>query len=246
MAQGNGGIEQSRNGGIGARVNEALALLRQKATAHDMANLAKFGIAASKPIGVSMANIQVVAKRVGRSHELALALWKTGWYEARMLASMVDVPAEVTPAQMDRWCRDFDNWGITDTVCFKLFDQSPHAWSRVAPWTAKRGEFQKRAGFALLACLAGHDKSAKDSAFLKGLVLIRKGASDERPLVMKSVSWALRRIGTRNAALYAAALAAAKTLAASADASERWVGKDAVRDLSRPLVIRRFTPRETR
>jgi 3-methyladenine DNA glycosylase AlkD len=214
-------------------VNDVLKQLKAKGTAHDLANLKKFGIAASKPIGVSMKNLQAVARDVGRDHALAEALWKTGHYEARMLASLVDEPSEVTPAQMDRWCRDFDNWGICDTVCFKLFDQSPHAWSRVPKWAKQRGEFQKRAGFALLASLAGHDKFATDAQFIDGLRLIEEGAADDRDLVKKGVSWALRRIGTRNKKLHAASLAAARRLAASDDSSARWVGKDAVRDLTR-------------
>lgn len=221
-------------------VNDVLKQLKAKGTAHDLANLEKFGITASKPIGVSMKNIQVVARNVGRDHALAEALWKTGIYEAQMLASFVAEPSEVTPAQMDRWCRDFDNWGICDTVCFKLFDQSPHAWSRVPKWARQKGEFQKRAGFALLACLAGHDKAATDAQFIAGLRLIENGAADDRELVKKGVSWALRRIGTRNKKLYAASLAVARRLAASDDPSARWVGKDAVRDLTRPHVARRF------
>ena len=191
-------------------VNDVLKQLKAKASAHDLANLGKFGIAASKPIGVSMKNIQVVARSVGRDHALAEALWKTGYYEARMLAAFVDEPSEVTPAQMDRWCRDFDNWGICDTICFKLFDQTPHAWSRVPKWSKLRGEFQKRAAFALLASLAGHDKSATDAQFIAGLRLIEDGAEDDRDLVKKGVSWALRRIGTRNKTLRDASLATAR------------------------------------
>ena len=221
-------------------VNDVLKQLRAKGTGHDLANLKKFGITASKPIGVSMKNIQVVARNVGRDHALAEALWKTGIYEAQMLASFVAEPSEVTPAQMDRWCRDFDHWGICDTVCFKLFDQSPHAWSRVPKWAKQKGEFQKRAGFALLACLAGHDKAATDAQFIDGLRLIEQGAADDRDLVKKGVSWALRRIGTRNKRLYAASLAMARRLAASDAPAAKWVGKDAVRDLTRPLVARRF------
>ena len=221
-------------------VKDVLKQLKSKGTAHDLANLKKFGITASKPIGVSMKNIQVVARNVGRDHALAEALWKTGHYEAQMLAAFVDEPSEVTPAQMDRWCRDFDNWGICDTVCFKLFDQSPHAWSRVSKWAKQRGEFQRRAGFALLACLSGHDKSATDAQFIAGLHLIEQGAADDRDLVMKGVSWALRRVGTRNKKLYASSLAVARRLAASDDPSARWVGKDAVRDLTRPLVAKRL------
>src|SRR5882724_2825941 len=150
-------------------VQEALAWLEQKSTARDRTNLVRFGINANNALGVSVANIQVLGKRLGRNHELALALWDTGCYEARMLTSFVDEPARVTPAQMDRWCRDFDNWGICDTVCFHLFDRTPHAWAKIAQWSGKDQEFVKRAGFALLASVAGHDKSTGDEPFIKSL-----------------------------------------------------------------------------
>jgi 3-methyladenine DNA glycosylase AlkD len=43
---------------------------------------------------------------------------------------------------------------------------------------------------------------------------------------------ALRAIGKRNPALRAAAVATAKRLAESQDAAARWVGKDAMRELT--------------
>lgn len=110
---------------IDARVRGALLWLESKSTKRDRENLARFGIDAKKTYGVSMANIQVLGKRLGRDHDLAAALWATGWYEARMVACFVDEPERVTPAQMERWCRDFDNRGICDTVCFTLFDRTP-------------------------------------------------------------------------------------------------------------------------
>jgi len=143
-------------------------------TGHDRENLARFGINATKAFGVSMANIQALAKRLGRSHDLAAALWDTGWYEARLLTSFVDEPARVTPAQMDRWCRDFDNWGICDTVCFHLFDRTADRWAKVEQWHDQSGEFVKRAAFALLASLALHDKLATDKLFVRGLVETEK------------------------------------------------------------------------
>ena len=115
----------------------SVRMLEEKSTKKDRDNLARFGIAATRPFGVSMANLQAIAKSVGRSHELAAALWETGCYEARMLASFVDEPSLVTAAQMDRWCRDFDNWAICDTVCFHLFDRTPHAWSKVSKWAGQ-------------------------------------------------------------------------------------------------------------
>lgn len=212
---------------------QALADLERFSTRKDWDNLKRFGIVTTKAIGVSMANIQKVAKPLGRSHALAEALWKTGWYEARMLASLVDEPERVTPAQMDRWCRDFDNWGICDTVCFKLFDRSPHAFAKVKKWSASHEEFIKRGAFALLASLSLHDKSSPDAAFVKTLPLIERAASDDRNFVKKGVSWALRGIGHRSPKLRKAAMELAERLAASTEPAARWVGRDTLRDLRR-------------
>ncbi|HYI93458.1 MAG TPA: DNA alkylation repair protein [Bryobacteraceae bacterium] len=185
-----------------------------------------------------MANIQVLSKRLGRSHELAAELWETHWYEARMLTSFVDEPALVTPEQMDRWCFDFDNWGICDTVCFHLFDRTPYAWDKVGTWSNQNEEFVKRAAFGLLASLAGHDKTACNRTFAESLPLIERAATDERNFVKKGVSWALRRIGRRNHELHSAALPVAQRLADSTNVAARWVGKDALRELTKPSVVR--------
>lgn len=224
---------------IDDEVREALDWLERKSTRRDRENLKRFGINATNAIGVSMANIQTLGKRLGRSHELAEALWDTRCYEARLLASFVDEPERVTAAQMDRWCRDFDNWGVCDTVCFFLFDRTPHAYRKVEQWSGKREEFVKRAAFALLASLAGHDKQASDAAFLKTLPLIERAATDDRNFVMKGVSWALRRIGTRSAALKKASLTLAHQLSESEHPSARWIARETIKDLSRPAKARR-------
>jgi 3-methyladenine DNA glycosylase AlkD len=210
-------------------VQAVIAFLQARSTEKELANLKRFGITTDKPIGVSMKVVQAAAKEFGRSHELAAELWKTGWYEARLLCAYVDEPERVTPAQMDRWCKDFDNWGICDTLCFVLFDRTPHAWGKVEQWADRKEEFVRRAAFALLASIAGHDKKAADQLFLDTFPLIADAASDPRDLVRKGVSWALRRIGTRNAALHKAACELAEKLAKEPET--RWVGRDAYRYL---------------
>lgn len=227
------------------RVREAIAWLEKRGSRKRREEMApRYGVRAAKAFGVSMADLQRLARSLGPDHELALALWATGWYEARMLATLVDVPALVTPAQMDRWCRDFDNWGICDTACFHLFDRTPHAFRKVEKWSRSREEFVRRAAFALLACLALHDKAAPTEAFARCLPGIEAAASDERNFVKKGVSWALRAVGERNPELHAAAVALARRLAASPDKAARWLGKDALRQLARPAVARRLAARE--
>jgi len=223
-----------------SEVQRALTWLKRRSSARDREGMARFGITSKNMLGVSVANIRLLAKQLGRNHDLALALWATGVYEARMLTSFVDEPSLVTPAQMDRWCRDFDSWGICDTLCFHLFDKTPHAWAKIAKWSDARAEFVKRASFALLASVALHDKKAPDKLFLDSLPLIERAATDNRNFVKKAVSWALRGIGKRNSKLNAAAIKLARRFAKSDDPATRWIGKDTLRDLVTPATSRRL------
>jgi 3-methyladenine DNA glycosylase AlkD len=150
-----------------------------------------------------------------------------------MLTAFVAEPAMVTSAEMDRWCKDFDNWAICDTLCFHLWDRTPHAFRKIEQWAKRRDEFVKRAAFALLASVALHDKKANDDAFLRCLPLIEAAAIDNRNFVKKGVSWALRGIGKRNNKLRAAAVVLARRLSESYEPAARWVGKDTLRDLKR-------------
>lgn len=215
------------------RVAEALAWLERKGSKRVREEaLTRYGITAPRSFGVRIGDIQLLAKRLGKDHALAAALWNTGWYEARLLCSYVDEPDKVTVAQMDRWAREFDNWGIVDTICFVLFDRSKHGWSRVEPWCKRKEEYVRRAGFVMLACLGAHDRTAPDSAFLKGLRLIERGATDERNFVKKGVSWAIRIIGGRNQALHDATRETCERLAQSEDPTARSIGKLGLRDLN--------------
>lgn len=216
-----------------ALVREILDTLERAGTATNRDGMARYAIESPKMFGVSVKDLHVMARPHRRDHALALALWKTGWYEARMLACFVDDPAQVTVEQMDAWCRDFDNWALCDTACCHLFDRTPHAFGRVRAWAMRRAEFEKRAAFALIAGAAHHDKGAPDTAFAKTLPLIERAATDERNFVKKGVSWALRGVGERSATLHAAARAVAERLAESESTAARWVGRDAMKELTR-------------
>jgi 3-methyladenine DNA glycosylase AlkD len=157
-----------------------------------------------------------------------------------MLASFVGDPERLTAAQMERWCKEFDNWAFCDAMSFNLFDRTPHAWTKVTQWSSRRNEFEKRTAFALLWSLTVHDKSAGDERFKHGLLLIEREAGDRRHFVKKATNMALRAIGKRNRALNAAAVVVARRLAESKDATARWVGTDALRELTSPALRARL------
>jgi 3-methyladenine DNA glycosylase AlkD len=219
---------------VSADVADILARLERlgsKRVRDEMAT--RYGIHAKKAFGVKVAQLHTIAKPHRGDHALALALWKTGVYEARMVAVFVDDPAQVTPAQMESWCDDFDNWAICDTACFHLFDRTPDALKCVAKWARRKDEFGKRAAFALLASVALHRNDLKDADLLRRLPLIERAAGDDRNFVKKGVLWALRGIGKRKGACRDAALALAEKLAGAEVASARWVGKGALREMGR-------------
>ena len=220
------------------RTAAELTWLRSRGSRKNVAGMARFGIVATKIFGISVADLRARARIIGRDHALAQKLWATGWYEARLLAAFVDDPAKVTVGQMNRWMRSFENWADCDTTCFHLFDKTPYAWGRIRAWSTRRREIEKRAAFALIASVAAHDRAAPDAPFARALTLIVREAHDPRNYVKKGVSWALRCIGHRSPALHAKAMAVARRLADSHNAAERWVGKDAIRDLSRKMKFR--------
>ena len=224
-----------------SRVSDALGWLERHGSKRIRDELEpRYGITTVNAYGVAIRDIQTLAKQLGRDHDLAEALWRTGVYEARLLTAYVDDPSCVTAAQMDRWARDFDNWAVCDALCFHLFDRTPHAYDKVAQWATRREEFVKRAAFALLAGLSLHDKKADDEAFLESLPLIERAAADDRNFVKKGVSWAIRVMGRRNRALNAACLETARRLVESDQPAARWIGKQAAKELASPAVRRRL------
>ena len=225
---------------VGERVELALAWLKRHSTKAARDGMARYAIPSDNAYGVAMKDIKALGTELGRDQPLAVALWATGVYEARMLASVVGDPERLTAAQMERWCKDFDNWAFCDAMSFNLFDRTPHAWAKVAEWSRRRNEFEKRTAFALLWSLTVHDKTAGDERFEHGLSLIEREAEDGRNFVRKATNMALRAIGKRNRALNAAAVAVARRLAESQDATARWVGKDALRELTSAAVTRRL------
>ena len=124
-------------------------------------------------------------------------------------------------------------------MSFNLFDRTPHAWTKVAQWSRRRNEFEKRTAFALVWSLTVHDKGADDEPFRRALVLIERKASDGRNFVKKATNMALRAIGKRNRTLHAAAVVVARRLAQT-DATARRVGRDALRELTSPALMTRL------
>lgn len=209
-----------------------IARLESMASPENAAGMARFGIKGGRVLGISVKTLRALAREFGRNHPLALELWASGIHEARILATILDDPRQVTEEQMESWVADFDSWDMCDQACGNLFDKTPYAYTKAMVWSRRPEEFVRRAGFALMAYLALHDKQAADEVFEPFFVCIREQAMDERNYVKKAVNWALRQIGKRNPVLGTRAFDVAREIEGMDSKAARWIAKVAIKELS--------------
>ncbi len=219
-----------------------LQKLNQHSNPENAAGMAHFGINPEGTLGISMPVIRQMAKEIGKSHELATELWESGIHEARILASLVDIPSDVTAVQADKWVSEFDSWDVCDQCVMNLLDKTPFADKKAIEWSRRYKEFEKRAGFAMMASLAVHDKKAGNEMFESFLPIIINEADDDRNFVKKAINWALRQIGKRNEFLHKSAM---KTVIDIMNKfpdsiSAQWITKDALKELTNPKTFERM------
>jgi 3-methyladenine DNA glycosylase AlkD len=226
---------------------QVLEILQSSANPTQLEGMARFGIQTDNRLGLSIYDLRRIAKDIPPDHQLALDLWQSGIPDARILASMIDVPAQATDDQLEAWVKDFNSWDVCDQVCDNLFQHTRFAWGKVVEWSTREEEFVKRAAYALLSCLAWHDKQASDQQFLDVFPVIKAGTSDPRNFVRKAVNWSLRNIGKRNLVLNQAAIQLAEDLLTMGDKTANWIARDALRELRSEKIQQRLaknTPRK--
>jgi 3-methyladenine DNA glycosylase AlkD len=222
------------------RARDVVRTLERLSDRSRLEGMARFGIATTRAVGVTVTELRRFARDLGHDHELAAALWASGVHEARLLASLVDEPAMVSEAQMEAWVADLDSWDVCDGVCANLFDRTPFALDKAVEWSSREPEFEKRAAFALMASATVHRKDLPDAAFASLLPVIRAQAIDERNYVKKAVSWALRQIGKRSPGLNSRAVRTAEQIERIDSRAARWVARDALRELRSDAVQARL------
>lgn len=223
---------------------EIIEELRQLSDPTKIADLERYAIKTDNAFGIRTPELKAFAREVKKlvadRHATAAELWKSGVYEARAVAFLIDDPKRVTPEQMDAWCSDFDNWATVDGACGHLFCRTPFAYEKAFEWAEREPEFEKRAGFSMMAYLAVHDKKAPDEKLVQFLPILEKHSFDERNFVKKAVNWALRQIGKRNAILNIAAIESAERIMERGTRSARWIAGDALRELESVAVRERL------
>jgi 3-methyladenine DNA glycosylase AlkD len=227
-------------------LKEIISVFKKNGKKENLAGMQKYGIRFDKAYGCSMPVIRNLAKSYRKNHELALELWNTGIHDARILAFLIDDPDKVTIKQAESWLKDVKSWDICDGLCSNLLDKTSFAYKKAVEWSERKEEFQKRAGFVLMAVLPVHDKKQKDETFIDFLPIILEHCTDERNFVRKAVNWALRSIGKRNFRLNELAINTAEQMLSINSKTSKWIANDALRELKNETTKRMLMRREKR
>lgn len=225
-------------------LEEVISRLKTLANPENVSGMSRYGANPKNALGVPAPALWKLAKEIGKDHDLAAQLWRSGIREARVVACVVEEPKMVTGTQLEEWVADIDSWDVCDCFCGKLVDKTLFAYNKASEWSLREEEFVKRAGFALMAYLAVHDKIAPDETFEPFLRRIKAESNDERNFVKKSVNWALRQIGKRNMILHGKALRTAELIKRNNTKPARWIAADAIRELSSDKIIRMIKKRK--
>lgn len=210
-----------------------LKRLRHYSNKRRLPAMQRYGITTDKALGVPVKRLRIIARDTLGDHGLALQLWVTGVHEARLLATMIENPHQTHEKQLERWLKTVDSWDLCDQLCNNVARHTPYAYRKAFEWSEREPEFQKRAGFALMASLAVHDKDAPDYQMEAFFTPILEQCTDERNYVKKAVNWALRQVGKRNPHLRKKAIATAEKMLKKESRSAKWIAFDALRELNK-------------
>jgi 3-methyladenine DNA glycosylase AlkD len=188
----------------------AMKQLEELGTAENRKVYARHGVTGAA-FGVSYAALGKLRKAIGTDHGLALALWKSGNHDARVLATMVADPGAFDRKTIDAWGKDLSNYVLTDAFSVAVA-ASKHAGACARAWMRSRGEWLSSAGWNVVARVAadGETFAAEELEALVDRIEERIHASPNR--TRHAMGGALIAIGLVNPALERRALAAARQI----------------------------------
>jgi 3-methyladenine DNA glycosylase AlkD len=174
---------------------EVMAALDKAGTAKNRKVYLRHG--ARKPLfGVSFAILRDLARKNNNNHPLAIQLWKSGNYDACLLACQVADPGKVSNSLTEAWVMYLYNYVLSNEFSV-LISRSPLAKEKAELWIGSKKEYVSRTGWMILARLV-EDQTLPDDYFDPYLVTIEKEIHQSPNRTRDAMNTALINIGLRH------------------------------------------------
>lgn len=211
--------------------DEIIEELKANASEKYKANVVKMGIPEEYSIGVSTAVIRAIAKKAGKSNELARELWNSGYHEAKLLAVLVFDKNTISHDEIEKLICDVQSWDLCDHLCKNLIIKLKSYDEFISDWITSTHTYKKRAAFTLIASSVVHNKAITNDTLDDYLRIIQEYSDSEHEHVRKAISWALREIGKKDFTYNEKAILLAYDLKESGNKNKMWIAKDALKEL---------------
>ena len=198
--------------------NEVMTLLKENRNERGMEHWEKRGDKTGKlkSFGLGLTQLRKMGKQIGRDHKLALQLWKTNVYDAKVLGLLVDEPKLVTREQAEQQVEQLGD-GYLEHVfssCDATLAKVPFAFDLACDWIDSKDPVRRRCGYGLIYELSKKKgpKSMGDDFCLDLIQRIEAEIHEEEMWVRESMNTAMMGLGKRNKKLNRAAIKAAKAI----------------------------------
>jgi 3-methyladenine DNA glycosylase AlkD len=121
-------------------LKDALAKLEALGDEKLRAQNAKRGVTGAQ-FGAKLGDIRKIAAKIKTDHALAIALWETGNFEARLLAILILKPDDVSATELDRMVKSARIPQLADWLnAYIVKEPLRQKWMKVDdPWAARAG-----------------------------------------------------------------------------------------------------------
>jgi 3-methyladenine DNA glycosylase AlkD len=162
--------------------------------------------------GIGLTQLKQLARKIKRDHKLALELWESDVYDARIMGILIDEPARITIEQVEKQIKNCSYWLLSHIYCSCLLKKVSFALDLAVEWADHNDPVHRRCGYLLLYQIAQNDKKLHNAFFEEYLEKIKKSIRSEENFVKDAMNNALFMIGRRNLELNAAAISVARKI----------------------------------
>ena len=197
---------------------EVIALLRENKNERGIANWKTRGEKGTglKSFGIGLTQLRKLAKKVGRDHKLAQTLWKSDYYDAKVVGLLIDEPKKLTRDQVEAQVEGLHGGYLSHVFssCDATLPKAPFAFEVACDWMESDDAMRRRCAYGLLYEFSKMKKvdGMSDEFLLECITDIQNSIHDEDMWVRESMNGALMGIGKRNKKLNKAAIKAAKAI----------------------------------
>ena len=195
---------------------EAIKLLRQNKNERGIEHW-KRRPRTLKSFGIGLTKLRKLAKQIGRDHSLALKLWESDIYDAKVIGLLIDEPKLITREQVEKQVEELKEGFLAHVFssCDSTLTKTPFVFQLCQDWMDHDCQSRRRCAYGLLYELSRTKKSIDgldEAFFMERILFIQNNIHSEEKWVRESMNTALMGIGKRTTKLNAAAIKAAKKI----------------------------------